>query len=451
MQWWLANADADVDEVVALVQEYLEEHADRWTTSRDDDPPCDDDDDDGPAVHESWSASVVRRREQEPPQQQQQQQQPVVVRVDDDDDSEESPEGAQPSRCAYVPAAWEARWAAQIAEYASDDPEWPQGCAAMRADSGAVRRWLEWIRADKEAALVNPPRTKRRRWWQEASWRPWTTTTTTASAEAPAEGALPFPTDVFSRFDGAGCASADPIEPLVGHLRDPRFHCVGDDRDTIQVMFSTEYLVLASAAGIARRNAVSSSSSQNYFFDAGASVVFDNCWWGCTKWFVDEYERRGIRFDRLFLWEARTDVDHAKYWRTVPADLKPRITYVNAPLEADATDPRAEHLWTHVRAVARPEDFVAVKLDIDNHDIECAIVRELLRDDSLVALVDEFFWEHHVHGSPLKKTRVDFYDTKGIGWGDQVPDRASPDSSLVDSYFLFAELRRRGIRAHGWI
>ena len=40
---------------------------------------------------------------------------------------------------------------------------------------------------------------------------------------------------------------------------------------------------------------------------------------------------------------------------------------------------------------------MVVKLDIDNNPLETLLVRQLLADPELVNLVDEFFWEHHVH------------------------------------------------------
>lgn len=94
---------------------------------------------------------------------------------------------------------------------------------------------------------------------------------------------------------------------------------------------------------------------------------------------------------------------------------------------------------------------MAVKLDIDNNPVETALVRQLLDDPEALARVDEFFWEHHVWGSPLQKTRVDLFGTKNIGWGQHMPTRGARDSTLRDSYRIFTELRERGVRAHAWV
>ena len=61
---------------------------------------------------------------------------------------------------------------------------------------------------------------------------------------------------------------------------------------------------------------------------------------------------------------------------------------------------------------------------------------QLLADDGLVGLVDEFYFEHHVSkGSPMAYH----------GWGHHVP------RSLAQSYDLFLRLRRAGVRAHSWV
>lgn len=304
-------------------------------------------------------------------------------------------------KCAYVPSPWENDWFQLIRARESDKIEWTAGCEAMKQSEGIARRYLDWIASNR------------------------------------VDGA---PTDIFSTW--ANCPGSHAIEPLVGHLRHPYFHCVGPRKDTYQLLFSTDYLLLATSAGLPDDN----ESYVKFFFDAGASVVYDNCWAGCTKWFVDAYARRGIDFDRILLWEAAI-ADPKKYWKSVPADLVPKMQYYNTPLTVEPPD----NLWHAVRALAKPEDFVVVKIDVDNYELEVSLVNQLLASPDLINLVDELFWEHHVNGSPIRKTRVSAFNHDNLGWGDQVPHPASPDSHLHDSYRLFTELRRHGIRAHSWI
>ena len=88
------------------------------------------------------------------------------------------------------------------------------------------------------------------------------------------------------------------------------------------------------------------------------------------------------------------------------------------------------------RLAPRRTSLSYASTSIDDSPTEETLVEQLLADDGLVALIDEFYFEHHVsHGSPMAYH----------GWGHRVP------RSLAQSYDLFARLRRAGVRAHSWV
>ena len=66
-----------------------------------------------------------------------------------------------------------------------------------------------------------------------------------------------------------------------------------------------------------------------------------------------------------------------------------------------------------------------------------AVLAQLLEDTALSALIDEFYFEHHVVSSPM------FYE----GW-NRGPRLTR---TLADSYTAFTKLRELGIRAHSWV
>ena len=89
--------------------------------------------------------------------------------------------------------------------------------------------------------------------------------------------------------------------------------------------------------------------------------------------------------------------------------------------------------------MAKEEDFVAFKLDIDTPEIEVPIVLKLIRDPQMTKLIDEFFFELHFH------SEVE------CGWSKAVP--AVLDGLVLDrtgALQLFRTLREDGIRAHVW-
>ena len=67
--------------------------------------------------------------------------------------------------------------------------------------------------------------------------------------------------------------------------------------------------------------------------------------------------------------------------------------------------------------------------------VEEALVSQLLASPDLMALIDDFYWEHHVNFEPMVSI-----------W----QDGASKSKSMNDSLLLFSALRRAGVRAHSW-
>ena len=66
--------------------------------------------------------------------------------------------------------------------------------------------------------------------------------------------------------------------------------------------------------------------------------------------------------------------------------------------------------------------------------VEERIVAALLASPSLMALIDDFYWEHHVNFAPLNSA-----------WRTH----RSP-KKMNDSLDMFSGLRHAGVRAHSW-
>eukprot|EP00662_Eupelagonemidae_sp_cell21_P025890 gene25890-34856_t len=146
------------------------------------------------------------------------------------------------------------------------------------------------------------------------------------------------------------------------------------------------------------------------------------------------YALGGVVFDRIVAWEA-VPVDRAELAASIPRGVMRRLTFHNHPVDAGSG---GRNPWAAVRALVRPSDYVAVKLDIDTWRVERALVSQLTADPALQRLVDEFFWEDHVRGYPLEFMWQ--WEEEGIG----------PDT-LAEAHARLARLRRAGIRAHAWI
>ena len=92
-------------------------------------------------------------------------------------------------------------------------------------------------------------------------------------------------------------------------------------------------------------------------------------------------------------------VPRRSFFAEIPSRLKPYYHYFNT--YADARLEYGDSPLRHIREVTKPEDYVLLKLDVDNTDVEEAIVQSLLANPDIIALIDEFFWEHHVNFKPM--------------------------------------------------
>ena len=203
------------------------------------------------------------------------------------------------------------------------------------------------------------------------------------------------------------------IEPLVGFLRHPDAVC-GDK------LLSKEYIVLAGAEN---------RSTQNIFIDLGASTYDQGSGGSSQQFFFEGYERNGIHFDRALLWEADTHAP-GDIFKVVPKRLFHAYQYFNIPASVELKE---DHPLLILKRIAKKDDFVALKIDIDNALIENEIVKYFLNNADVLSLVDEFFFEHHVSFGPMLRY-----------WGSVAGD-------LSESYDMFFKLRNKGIRAHGWV
>lgn len=117
-------------------------------------------------------------------------------------------------------------------------------------------------------------------------------------------------------------------------------------------------------------------------------------------------------------------------WQRVPGRLKPIYHWYNVPVTTEPGDNPLDFIVQ----MTTVDDYVVVKLDIDNSSLETRLMHIMLGSRDVMSRVDELYFEHHIDVGPMRKY-----------WG------AVPGTSLADTYRLFAELRLRGVAAHSWV
>jgi hypothetical protein len=237
--------------------------------------------------------------------------------------------------------------------------------------------------------------------------------------------------DVFSAFvrtyvcSGGSHTRTSWIEPLAFCLRHPKAPC---DKSVLE---GRNYLLLESHVD-AKLSVIGHGPPKAFLFDMGASTYAAGLGGPSQSFLIDAYKQRGISFDRILLWEATPHVPNDIYDK-VPRSLHKSYQYINIPVSPEVGDPG--NPLEIIKALTQPEDFVAVKLDIDTPSVENALIQQILGDREVYSRIDEFYFEQHVNFAPL------------VAWWQKTID---VDKTLATSYDLFVELRERGIRAHGW-
>jgi hypothetical protein len=309
----------------------------------------------------------------------------------------------------YHPSAWESEWRSGHALEVTKNHSrhWSLGCSLMEGQPDTIRAWLDY------AKLRRPTRTQKTPPSPLADWK----------------HALSFHVVLDACTNHT--LALIPIEPLVGFLRNPYTHCFQAGRNAHWALQRDKnYLIPSWRQDVWPRD----GSASALLFDLGASLYNKGPGGASTSWFVDEYRARGIRFDRIFAWEAKPH-DDTEIFAPVPNSVADRMSYYNVPVDSRVG---AKHNpWRTLRAVATPRDFVVVKIDIDNSTVEEPLAQQLLADAALAGLVDELYFEHHVLHTPMWR----------YGWSVNTVTT----HTLVDSYALFGQLREMGIRAHSWV
>ena len=210
------------------------------------------------------------------------------------------------------------------------------------------------------------------------------------------------------------------LEPIAGVLRHPNICPDGSKTVDKNYMVVDPYLV-------------SQVTGKLYFFDVGASTWNQGAGGASQSWFDAVYNFECWRhIDEMYLWEG-TQVSAKQLWNDVPRPLRPHYHYY---MSLASTEPENfNNPLTMLRNVATPDDYVIIKIDIDAPSIEDAFIHQILNDVELSRLIDELYFEHHVHMDPM----ID------RGWGH------GPTLKQEVSLQLFSALRRLGIRAHSWV
>jgi hypothetical protein len=167
--------------------------------------------------------------------------------------------------------------------------------------------------------------------------------------------------------------------------------------------------------------------------DLGSTTFLYSLSGPSQSYLYEKYTSFGYtNLERFLAWEAKSYPKTQGYFDQVPVEVMPHYQFYNVKI--DAKKGSRYNPLTHIKGIAKPRDFVSLKLDVDNSDIEFGLIEQIISDPRVYGLIDEFFFEHH---SNVKEFQW--------AWKEQVR------GSMADGYKFFRKMRELGIRAHSWI
>lgn len=227
---------------------------------------------------------------------------------------------------------------------------------------------------------------------------------------------------LFGRSQQLSLTSAGYVEPLLPPMRHPSFCEIGYRR-----LLDLNYMVHDFGAMCRSLK----PTSRVVLFDIGASLQFHGKRGSPAIYLTDLYERFGFPFDHIYAFEIKKK-DPAEVFQLLPSNLLSAYHWINVGVSSEPDHPL--NPFTILKQKFNKDDLIIVKLDIDTPSVEMPLVRQLLGDDELIELVDQFYFEHHVKLAEMKPY-----------WGEQV------EGTVQDSLDLFHTLRQKGVAAHFWV
>eukprot|EP00536_Pseudo-nitzschia_multiseries_P019672 jgi/Psemu1/299786/fgenesh1_pm.6158_\ len=173
-------------------------------------------------------------------------------------------------------------------------------------------------------------------------------------------------------------------------------------------------------------------TSKRVFIDMGASLAFHKGGRVPVVTLLKLYERFGFRFDHIYGFEMRFQEPNDVFGKLLPEEYLANYHWINIGVTSEEGH-RLNPLHS-ILSQFNEDDFIVVKLDIDTSSIEYPLAMQILNDSKYHHLIDQFYFEHHVHLAELKPY-----------WGYR-----NVKGTVHESLRLFHDMRSKGVPAHFW-
>lgn len=149
-----------------------------------------------------------------------------------------------------------------------------------------------------------------------------------------------------------------------------------------------------------------------------------------TMYLIRLFRKFGFPVDHVYAYEV-TPTPAGMVYDAIPMELIPAYHWINVGVDGEVGHRR--NPFTYILNDFNEDDLILVKLDIDNPGLESTL-SEQLNNATLGRLIDQFYFEKHVHLEEL-----------AVFWAD------SMEGSVMSALMFFYHLRRNGVAAHFWV
>lgn len=212
------------------------------------------------------------------------------------------------------------------------------------------------------------------------------------------------------------------VEPLLPPMRHPAI-CLKGNRGHLMRM---DYMI----HDFAHMCRSLRPGIRTVFIDMGASLDFHAGAQSPAMYITELYSKFGFQFDHIYAFEV-SEKKPKDVYNKVPKELMASYHWINIGVDADP-ESKYNPLVSILQSFNR-DDFVVVKLDIDTPHIEIPLAYQVMNDPRLYNLIDQFYFEHHVHLAEL-----------AANWKTQM------NNTIEASLELFNGIRKKGVAAHFW-
>lgn len=177
-------------------------------------------------------------------------------------------------------------------------------------------------------------------------------------------------------------------------------------------------------------------TSRKVFIDMGASLSFHGGGAPAIS-LLELYENFGFHFDHIFAFEITYTEPKEVFGKLLPDKYFASYHWINTGVSSGDGD-KLNPLQSVLQKFSE-DDLIIVKLDIDTASIELPLVKQLLEGGPggiYHQIVDQFYFEHHVHLGEIAK----WWSATGDGM----------EGTIKESLEMFHGLRKNGIPAHYW-